>query len=152
MGPCAVTRPHPFVSAARVLHVRLLRARVADLAFSLRVGPGCQAPPPSLASNLAESGGIRNGACVVVVVNLRIPLRRNSIKIRSTPCCAIPPISSALIATRKSPPPVLRSQEARSATVDRALHCSRGPVVRLGSFTESPRSFGSPWRKEGTTG
>lgn len=134
MGPCAVTRPHPFVSTARVLHIRLLRARVADLAFSLRVGPGCQAPPPSLASNLAESGGIRNGACVVVVVNLRIPLRRNSIKIRSTPCCAIPPISSALIATRKSPPPVLRSQEARSATVDRALHCSRGPVVRLGSF------------------
>jgi hypothetical protein len=35
------------MSNARVPHVRLLRARVTDLMFSLRVGPGCQAPPPS---------------------------------------------------------------------------------------------------------
>jgi hypothetical protein len=57
-----------------------------------------------LANNLAESGGVGSGARVVVVVNQRMPWLRNSIKIRSTPCCAISAISSALAATRKPPP------------------------------------------------
>ena len=79
LGPPAIAPTSRAISATRVPHVRLLRARVADLAFSLRVGPGCQAPPPSLASNLAESGGVGSGARVAVEVNQRIPLRRNSI-------------------------------------------------------------------------
>jgi hypothetical protein len=47
LGPPAIAPTSRAISATRVPHVRLLRARVADLAFSLLVGPGCQAPPPS---------------------------------------------------------------------------------------------------------
>jgi hypothetical protein len=68
------------------------------------------------ANHHAEPHGVGSGACVAVVVNQRQPLLCNSIKIMSTPCCAISPISSALAATRKSTAECRRSGLASLAS------------------------------------